>query len=241
MAVVGGATAAPDARATREAAATLLVQLAPQERVAVVLKDVFDFSLEEIAQLLSTTVGAVKAALHRGRGKLAGKDEDGGRIPVPQVVDAFCAAFNQHDLDALTELLLDHVAVEVVGATVLHGKETARGTVLWGMVFGSKHMAAPADGGIGQRLDPACAQGVLPLPARLELAFYRGSVVLLSLYAHHDGEFVRAVTRLQLSSDGARVARLRNYFYTPEVIADVCEELGLCYRTNGIYLPEGRS
>jgi RNA polymerase sigma-70 factor, ECF subfamily len=32
-----------------------------------VLKDIFDFTAEEIAVLLSTTVGAVKSALHRGR------------------------------------------------------------------------------------------------------------------------------------------------------------------------------
>jgi len=58
-----------DVRASREAAGTLLVALAPQERAALVLKDVFDFSLEEIAATLSTSVGAVKAALHRGRDK----------------------------------------------------------------------------------------------------------------------------------------------------------------------------
>src|SRR4051794_6724468 len=39
-------------RAPREAAGTLLVTLAPQERAAVVLKDVFDFSLDEIAGTL---------------------------------------------------------------------------------------------------------------------------------------------------------------------------------------------
>jgi len=40
------------------------------ERATVLLKDVFDFSLEETASALDTTVGAVKAALHRGRAKL---------------------------------------------------------------------------------------------------------------------------------------------------------------------------
>src|SRR5262249_7905236 len=59
-----------DPRAIREAAGTLIARLAPQERAAVVLKDVFDMTLEEMALALSTTVGAVKAALHRGRGKL---------------------------------------------------------------------------------------------------------------------------------------------------------------------------
>ena len=35
------------------------------------LKDVFDYSLEEIAELVDSTVGGVKAALNRGRLKLA--------------------------------------------------------------------------------------------------------------------------------------------------------------------------
>ena len=44
----------------RDAAAHLIGRLAPQERAAVVLKDVFDFTLAEIAESLSTSVGAVK-------------------------------------------------------------------------------------------------------------------------------------------------------------------------------------
>ncbi|MBV8139948.1 MAG: RNA polymerase sigma factor [Deltaproteobacteria bacterium] len=50
-----------------EAASVLMSQVAPQERAAVVLKEVFDFTLEQIAEVLSTTVGAVKSALHGGR------------------------------------------------------------------------------------------------------------------------------------------------------------------------------
>ena len=40
-----------------EAASVLMSQVAPQERSAVVLKEVFDFTLEQIAEVLSTTVG----------------------------------------------------------------------------------------------------------------------------------------------------------------------------------------
>ena len=45
-------------------------RLSPQQRAAVVLKDVFEMSLEETAELLGTTIGSVKAALHRGRARL---------------------------------------------------------------------------------------------------------------------------------------------------------------------------
>jgi hypothetical protein len=41
------------------------------ERACVLLKDIFDYTLEEIAELVSSTVGGVKAALNRGRLKLA--------------------------------------------------------------------------------------------------------------------------------------------------------------------------
>src|SRR5262249_53814763 len=49
----------------------LVLNLPPKERACVLLKDVFDYSLEEIAELVDSTVGGVKAALNRGRAKLA--------------------------------------------------------------------------------------------------------------------------------------------------------------------------
>ena len=49
----------------------LVAVLPPKERASILLKDVFDYSLEEIADLTSSTVGAVKAALNRARTKLA--------------------------------------------------------------------------------------------------------------------------------------------------------------------------
>ncbi len=49
----------------------LVIALPPKERACVLLKDVFDYSLEEIAALVELTTGGVKAALNRGRGKLA--------------------------------------------------------------------------------------------------------------------------------------------------------------------------
>jgi RNA polymerase sigma-70 factor, ECF subfamily len=228
-------------RDTREAAGTLLVQLSPQERAAVVLKDVFELGLDEIAAILSTSAGAVKAALHRGRGKLKDPDPDVARTPVPAALDAFCAAFNARDLDRLASLLLDHASIEVVGAGSIHGAKRARDTVLTGMLFGSKRMAAPADGGSGDGMDPRFAQGALPVPARLELHHHRGEHLLVSWYAHHDGEFVRALSRVELSAKGDRIARLRNYFYTPEILVELCGELGLPCRVNGTFRARGES
>jgi RNA polymerase sigma-70 factor (ECF subfamily) len=221
----GGAS---DPRRAREAAGTLLGQLSPQERAAVVLKDVFDFSLEEAAEALSTSVGAIKTALHRARGKLIEPPSEEPAAPRPAVLDAFCDAFNARDIDRLTALLLDTTSVEVVGATTQYGPEAARRTVLYGMLFGSERMAH-ADTMDG--MDPRFIQGVLASAPRCEACAHRGQWILLLWYAHTDGEFVRAVTRLE--ADGERVAHLENYFYNPEFIAEVCSELGVPYRVNG--------
>src|SRR6266446_235345 len=49
----------------------LVPLLPPKEPASIPLKDVFDYPLEEIADLTDSTVGGVKAALNRARTKLA--------------------------------------------------------------------------------------------------------------------------------------------------------------------------
>jgi DNA-directed RNA polymerase specialized sigma24 family protein len=51
----------------------LVLVLPPKERACVLLKDVFDYSLEEIAELVDSTIGGVKAALNRDRSKLTAR------------------------------------------------------------------------------------------------------------------------------------------------------------------------
>jgi len=48
----------------------LVSALPPMERACVLLKDVLDYRLAEIADVVDSTLGGVKAALHRGRAKL---------------------------------------------------------------------------------------------------------------------------------------------------------------------------
>ena len=73
--------------------------------------------------------------------------------------------------------------------------------------------------------------GALPTPPRCELRAHRGEWLLLHWYGHTDGDAVRAITRLDL--DGDRVARLQNYFFNPDFLAEVCGELGVPFRING--------
>lgn len=215
-----------------EAARTLLALLSPQERAAVVLKDVFDFTLGEIAETLSTTAGAVKAALHRGRTKLSEfKPADAAetRAPTPTVLNAFCDAFNARDLERMTALLLDNATVDIVGLVTEYGPEAARDAdtgSFHGMMFGDLSGDDPR-GGVEHDL----RAGVLSSAPRAEIRDYRGEPIVLFWYSHADGEAVRAVARVQCEGD--RVGRLRNYFFTPGVLAEVCRELAVPYRING--------
>jgi RNA polymerase sigma-70 factor (ECF subfamily) len=217
-----------DPRSAREAAGTLLGQLTPQERAAVVLKDVFALSLEETADTLSTSVGGIKAALHRARGKLLEPPQEETSVPASSVLDAFCAAFNAGDIEGVASLLLDNVSVEVIGATTRYGREEAKRTVLFGMLFGVKRMATAT---LGEWPGARFTDGLLDHPPRVEARVFRGDWVLLHWYAHRDGEAIRALTRIE--TDGEHVVHLKNYFYNPDLIAEVCGELSLPSRSQG--------
>jgi RNA polymerase sigma-70 factor, ECF subfamily len=209
----------PDMRGTREAAGSLVSRLAPQERAALVLKEAFDFSLDEIAEMLSTTVGAVKAALHRGRGKLEQPADLAAAAAPPTVLDAFCAAFNARNIEGLTALLLDHVTLEFPGLHTDYGVPAARralGTTMsHARVF----------------IRPEWHQGVVETSARFEARNYRGEPLVLAWWEHESGEAVRGFSLLDIEDD--RIAAMRTYFHSPEAIAELCRELGLPYRTNG--------
>lgn len=204
-------------RATREAAGTLIAQLSPQERAAVVLKDVFGLSLEEIAQALSTTVGAIKSALHRGRARLVAPEPDEAAPVAPAVLDAFCEAFNARDLERLTALLLDTATLEYPGFKLESGARAIRDGSLRGTLFG-------------------CPEGgfVLVAPPRCELRAHRGEW----LFLWWSGDEVHAVVRVEV--DGDRIARLHDYYHAPEVITEVCRELEVPFRTHG-YHPDSSS
>jgi RNA polymerase sigma-70 factor (ECF subfamily) len=88
----------------------LVLLLPPKERACVLLKDVFDYSLEEIADLVDSTVGGVKAALNRGRSKLV--ERAGNLQPARARSDddmmlmrLYVERFNAHDWDGLRELI----------------------------------------------------------------------------------------------------------------------------------------
>jgi RNA polymerase sigma-70 factor (ECF subfamily) len=94
----------------RPAIERLVLMLPPKERACVLLKEVFDYSLDEIAELVGSTIGGVKAALNRGRTKLATAPDPPrvSRIKDPdeiRVLQLYVERFNRRDWDGLRELI----------------------------------------------------------------------------------------------------------------------------------------
>jgi len=96
-----------------ETAVSRFAELPTMQRSVVILKDVLDQSLEEIAALLDLTVNAVKAHLARGRARLKTINaqtpaKSAPRQPSPAVA-RYVALFNRRDWDGLRSMLADDV------------------------------------------------------------------------------------------------------------------------------------
>jgi RNA polymerase sigma-70 factor (ECF subfamily) len=88
----------------------LVLNLPPKERACVLLKDVFDYSLEEVAELVDSTVGGVKAALNRGRSKLASLNEQTATprestAQNTEILRLYVDRFNRQDWEGLRKLI----------------------------------------------------------------------------------------------------------------------------------------
>jgi RNA polymerase sigma-70 factor (ECF subfamily) len=206
-----------DPAEVRDALAELSTLLPPQERAAVVLKDVFDLPLADTADALGTTVGAVKAALHRGRGRLADPDRAtalAGREPPDRaVLDALAAAFTAYDVDRIAALLRADATSEIVGGRYEEGREAVRtGSVRHTLVMESdvRYRAAVCD-----------VDG-------------RPLVVLFATPTAGGQEALEDVLHVETADGGVRAVRW--YYFCPDTLTEVASRLGVPVRTHGYRL-----
>jgi RNA polymerase sigma factor (sigma-70 family) len=97
-------------------AVSRFAELPTLQRSVVILKDVLDESLIEIAALLDLTVDAVKAHLARGRARLRDINAQASALPEARAASAavasYVALFNRRDWEALRALLADDVKLK---------------------------------------------------------------------------------------------------------------------------------
>jgi RNA polymerase sigma factor (sigma-70 family) len=111
----------PESIAARKQAIAVAVstflELVPLQRSCVVLKDILDYTIEEIADLLDISVAAVKSALHRGRARLkelADKPRAELQTAIHPLLMRYATLFNAHDWDGVRSLLAEDVRLDVI-------------------------------------------------------------------------------------------------------------------------------
>jgi RNA polymerase sigma-70 factor (ECF subfamily) len=184
----------PAAWGVGRAVERLVVHLPPKERACVLLKDVFEHSLDEIAELVDSTVGGVKAALHRGRAKLASLPHaDEPPAPagpaVSELLRLYIERFNRRDWDGLRELISADARLRVADCFA-------------GRVADSPYFVEY------QRAE---------IPWRMDLGEVDGEQVLVISRDFGAGLAPSAVVRVGVS--GGRVVDVTDYFKCPWVLA----------------------
>jgi len=159
----------------------------------VLLKDVFDYTLEEIAELVSSTVGGVKAALNRGRAKLAA-------LPAPErvrrevspemsrLLHLYVERFNKRDWEGLRELIRADARLRVA--------DRFAGPIDESPYFGNYER---------QRV-----------PWRLVVAEVDGELAVVVLRQHRDEWRPDSVARLEVIDQ--RIVRILDYAHCPWVL-----------------------
>lgn len=183
---IAGYDEAPDPLVVRAALARFLA-LPVIQRSAVILKDVLGHSLEETAEVMETTVMAVKAALVRGRARLREEDEGEGAArdaSLKAALDRYASLFNARNWEGVRALVAEDCRLDLVSKSQRQGKAV-------GTYFGRYEN-----------------EDVQLRPVRLD-----GQ---LALAAHVDGA-ERASYFILLDWDDGRVTAIRDFRYVPYI------------------------
>jgi RNA polymerase sigma-70 factor, ECF subfamily len=126
--VVDPASSADD-RQIAAASLHTFMRLPVAQRSCVILMDVLGYSLQEIGDVIDSSIPAVKAALNRGRARLRELTQEPDDRPLPvlseaqrSLLAAYVDRFNARDFDAIRDMLAEEVQLELVNKTRMNGK-----------------------------------------------------------------------------------------------------------------------
>jgi RNA polymerase sigma-70 factor (ECF subfamily) len=190
VAGVADRSAVADARVAAAASLATLLRLPAVQRACVVLVDVLGYSLVETVEILESSLAAVKAALHRARGRLRaladGRQDPASSLPPAELARLrdYADRFNARDFDALRALLAEDVRLDLVNRLRLAGRDQVQ-------VYFSRYSERS-----NWRFWPGLAEGQ---PA------------LLVTDPSDPAETIRNV--VLLGWEGGRIATIRDFFY----------------------------
>ncbi|MDF1666882.1 MAG: RNA polymerase sigma factor [Planctomycetota bacterium] len=190
----------------------LATALPPRERSAVLLKDVVGFTLNESAETLDISLGAVKAALHRGRQRLGTMQDESPVTPVqaglsPELVDSLVSAFNSRDVPKLLSLMTEDAETDLLGVMKSRRKDTRE------MV-------------IGHTLED-------PSLKRAEIVTFQGSPLILLWHDVKGEEVIMEVLRIEVEGD--KISKTRWYYFCPDSLRYVGKTLNIPVQVHGFH------
>ncbi len=171
----------------------LVMSLPPKERACILLQDVFDYTLEEIAELVGSTLEGVKAALNRGRSKLAASPQPvklhrEANAELSRLLHLYVDRFNKRDWDGLREMISADAQLRAMD-----------------------RLAGPFDE------SPYFANyDRQRVPWRLTVAEVDGELAVVVMRQHRDEWLPDSVARLQVV--GQRITRIVDYAHCPWVL-----------------------
>jgi RNA polymerase sigma-70 factor (ECF subfamily) len=177
----------------------VLQQLAPAERVAFVLHDVFGVSFDEISGIVGRSPGATRQLASRGRRRVQGASEEGSAAELSrhrEVVEAFFRASRSGDFGALLAVLDPEVVLRPDAEALRMGVRTGWIT---GELRGAEAVATRFS---GQAL---AAQVALIDGVPGAVWYANGRLVIAFGFNVRDGK----VVEIELAADAERLGRLR--------------------------------
>ncbi|HEX4417222.1 MAG TPA: sigma-70 family RNA polymerase sigma factor [Kofleriaceae bacterium] len=184
--------------AALRAALSRFIALPIAQRSAVILKDVLGHSLEDTAETMAATVPAVKAALARGRTRLAEAeaeaDPTAGALHDDRraELDRYAALFNMRDWDGVRALVGEDCRLDLVSKSQRRGK---------------------AVGAYFSRYEKAAVRvAVARLDGELVLAAFPGEATVPSYF-------------ILMTWDAGQIQAIRDFRYVTYIAADASYEL----------------
>jgi RNA polymerase sigma-70 factor (ECF subfamily) len=118
-----------ESRQAATASLRTFMRLPAALRSSVILKDVLGYSLDEIGRITGSSIGAIKAYLHRGRARLREFLHEADDAPVPVLrepersrLKLYIERFNARDFDAVRDMLVEDVRLDLVNAAQRKGR-----------------------------------------------------------------------------------------------------------------------
>jgi RNA polymerase sigma-70 factor (ECF subfamily) len=105
------------------------MRLPPLQRSSVILKDVLEYSIQEICDIVGGTVPSIKSALQRGRMRLREFAAEPPETLPPfdastrMRLESYVERFNAQDFGAIRAMLADDVRLDLVNRAQLNGRE----------------------------------------------------------------------------------------------------------------------